>query len=347
MMRKRIVWFFLFVVALGLVIGMKNAEKIVFLSHAIFQASSNAPVISVADLAGKNLSTQRAYWSERIKQIGGGRAVEELKAMGKLGESHKMAHVLGEVLYDELGTDGVGSCDDAFEYGCYHGFFDRAVRAKGISVIGVFNKACRAAWGARYLPCHHGIGHGVIAYAGGNYLVEALMTCKTISTEPTGGCLSGVFMGYNFQNFDHSGSVHVRSFDDANAQLPCALLPHEFVAACYGEQPQWWLAVFNNDVKKTGMLCLQAGTTEAQEACFHGIGNYVAPFAQYDVDRTIASCSQMPGRRQQAWCQEGASLIFLSQSLTRDHARDVCRGLEADDETMCVQKILSNPFWQK
>lgn len=341
--RKGLVFLPYLLITLGMVVGF------FFFSQVRTTKSTADAHVDLTLLSKKTPREQAAYLGDSIRAYGAGTVYQELKAAttaGTVGASHGIAHAFGEALYAEVGTEGIGICDDAFEFGCYHGFFGRAVSTEGPSVMQKLNAACRSTWGARYLPCHHGIGHGVIASVGVNRLVDALRLCATISSEPIGGCASGVIMGYNFRNLNHSDTIETRPIERNDPQLPCVAAPREFLPACYAEQPQWWLAVLGNDFKKIGILCAKA-PDEASDACFHGIGNFAAPALQFDVERAKAACSDMPTRDSQVQCREGASWIFLAQSATRDRAPLLCQGLEPDAETVCMQKITSNPFWQK
>ena len=307
------------------------------------------PPVDLALLSKKTPSESRMYLGEMLRARGARAVYQELKAQAAgstVGENHGIAHALGEALYAEAGTRGIGVCDDAFEFGCYHGFFGSAVNTEGPSVVIKLNAACRATWGEKYLPCHHGIGHGIIAYTGVNRLIEALDLCKTISSEPIGGCASGVIMGYNFRNLNHSSTIELRPIEESNPQLPCATVPREFLRSCYAEQPQWWLAVLGNDFKKIGVLCAEA-PEEARDACFHGIGNFAAPAVQFDVQGTRAACDALPTAESRVQCREGASWIFLAQASTRERAPLLCQGLESGAATVCMQKIISNPFWRE
>lgn len=318
-------------------------------SHPLTTKNTTDPHLNLPILSKKTPLEQRAYLLDRILTHGAKNVYQEIKTAATLdtvGKYHGIAHSFGEALYDALGTPGVGVCDDAFEFGCYHGFFGNAVSTEGPPVIAKLNAACRLTWDDKYLPCHHGIGHGILAYVGVNRLAEALNLCKTISSETIGGCASGVIMAYNFRNLNHSDTVETRPVEQNNPQLPCATVPREFLAACYAEQPQWWLAVLGNDFKKIGALCSKA-PKEARDACFHGVGNFIAPAVQFDVERTKMACDDMPTIGSRTLCREGASWIFLAQSSTRDKAPMVCQGLEPDAETVCIQKVTSNPFWQR
>ena len=290
----------------------------------------------------QTLREAKISWEKRIKEIGPEKASKEFvsQAPSLPLSTHDQAHAFGEALYAVEGLNGLGYCDSSFEFGCYHSFFGVAVAEEGIGVLSKFDEACKSAYPKMYMPCQHGIGHGILVYTDYENLIDALKLCETVSTLPTGGCSSGVFMENNFHTMDTSvGTSFLRSTDN-DLYAPCNTLPERFQASCYFEQVQWWQNLFNNDFEYLGKLCVALPANSAEyTACYNGIGNYVAAFAAREYQGIINQCATMPDDQSVASCHEGASWLLLSEEKTRDSAHSLCTSLKEPYQSACLQKL--------
>lgn len=253
---------------------------------------------------------------------------------------HTQAHVFGEALYEIEGFRGVHVCDSAFAFGCYHSFFGIAIHEQGVGALSLFDEVCRSTYGKAYEPCQHGIGHGVLAYTGYDALESALELCEIVSSNPTGGCSSGVFMEYNFRTMGAVEGGDVMRDVGEDIYAPCNSLSEEYQQSCYLEQVQWWEELFDFDYEKLGGLCnaLPVGSLNF-EACFHGIGNYLAAYAGLDPVHITSLCALMPDRDTVALCHEGASWLVRGDGSGIDEARRVCEKLPQPEEAFCSAKL--------
>lgn len=307
-------------------------------------AIPNLPAIPATnDLSGSRLLALGKLWTRYVTEAGAEQAYTDFKTQySPVSEnvSHSAAHMLGEILYDTQGVAGVGVCDNTFAFGCYHGFFGKAVAAEGINVISELDKACIAKWGIKGTGCQHGIGHGIQTYYQDDKLVESLTACATLTwQEPIGGCTSGVFMEYNFKTMEMGQTnARTRKVTETNIHEPCDKVPEQFLQACYFEQPQWWQSAFKTDYKKIGSLCNSIKKISAREACYLGIGNSMSPTVEYDVDKTIANCKLIEQIEGQTLCRAGASwIIFANPKYSKDTDK-LCDGLSEDYKHYCLQK---------
>lgn len=253
------------------------------------------------------------------------------------GPRHAAAHLFGEALYRERGLDGLGVCDQTFEFGCYHGFLGIAIAQEGVEVLPELDQACQKRWDDAYLPCQHGIGHGVLTYVGTENLIEALELCTTISWQPTGGCSSGVFMEYNFRTMEDPARGVLRPLGE-NPYAPCDTLPAKHRPSCYFEQVQWWTSVYDRDFTRIGSLCAQIDSAKLRATCFEGAGNYAAAFTDHAVPETIAVCQKMPNAEGRQQCFEGASWIFSArESLTTAERAPLCDKLVGAAKERCYE----------
>ncbi|HYE22300.1 MAG TPA: hypothetical protein VD998_01780 [Verrucomicrobiae bacterium] len=253
---------------------------------------------------------------------------------------HTLAHVFGEELYVSEGYNGVAVCDDTFEFGCYHGFFSAGLSSGDMNEIYKFDEACKSKWGEKFLPCQHGIGHGILSQ--GMDLNEALEWCKKITWHPTGGCTSGVFMEYNFPTLtDHSGTAP-RKLSGDNYYSPCDKVSVDFVNGCYFELPQWWLSVVNRDFGKMGQLCNDVESGNGRQWCFYGIGNYAAANSNFNISSTITICDSIDVKDGQNWCRESAAWLYLPKANQAENVKALCGKIPE-----CLQRLKLNPYFDE
>lgn len=286
-----------------------------------------------------DLRILKEKWQAIIKEEGGEKAyaafLEEAPTLAL--DTHSQAHAFGEALYEAEGLPGLKACDSSFEFGCYHSFFGVAVYNEGIESLPAFDEACKSKYGDMNLPCQHGIGHGVLVYTDYDHLEDALALCETISTLPTGGCSSGVFMEYNFHTMDNND--YIREVE-GNLHEPCNSLPERFQASCYFEQVQWWQNVFDGDFKKIGELCAELPQdSAAYQACYNGAGNYSAAQAEMDIEKIIDLCAQMPDEQSRGLCNEGASWLIRADAQKGKEAEKLCTILNEPEKSQCLQKL--------
>lgn len=313
--------------------------------YLLFSSVEYLPTNSLRSLpeSASTLRASKEHWESVIKNDGAQNAYETFKKsvpkLATTASSHAEAHAFGEALYEVAGLQGMSVCDSSFEFGCYHSFFGLAVNAEGIEALPKFDAACKKKYGDMNLPCQHGIGHGILVYT--DYaLVKALELCETISTLPTGGCSSGVFMEYNFHSMAENGDGSYLREKTENIYEPCDTLPEKFRASCYVEQVQWWQTEFHDDFKYIGTLCeaLPVGS-ETYEACYHGVGNYVAASAQGEFEKIVSTCNLMSSDKSKALCHEGASWLIRGQEGKHQEAQKLCDVLEEPYRTICSRKL--------
>jgi hypothetical protein len=305
----------------------------------LLSENQSKPIDPLAALWSGNYTSDKKFWKERIDNAGTDVAYEEFKAatQGKdFGVAHTLAHIMGELIYEKEGIEGVANCDSTFAFGCYHSFFGKAISENGIGVVESLDQACIRKWGEKGLGCPHGIGHGVQGYYGDEKLIDALEVCTKLNwKEPIGGCTSGVFMEFNFHTME-SFRAENRKLDPENPHYPCNEVPDKFRQACYFEQAQWWAQVVDGGYAQLGVLCKEVNEKSALEACFRGIGNTIAPSTKYNSTETIASCALMPGDEEELLCREGASWSFYAEPSARDRVGEVCIGLGEVRSKRCL-----------
>lgn len=300
----------------------------------------------------------RSYWREQIQVYGGSKAYAEFVRWAEdtnIDQQHTLAHIMGGLLYKELGEAGLAVCDSSFSFGCYHEFLGQAIHAGGLSVVTSLNKACVDHLGPQALSCQHGIGHGIQTYAGYDRddLTVALEECRTLPyNDPIGGCYGGVFMEYNMRTMLSLDGVGPREGEGGDPHEPCNSLDSEFQASCYFWQPQWWVYMSSGtmDVAERyaamGADCRTIGNEAHEQLCFEGIGNVVGHEVSYDPAQTIDLCQAAAAKDPEAAlsCRAVAANTFFTAG-TPATAAAVCEGLVDEAHTYCL-KYSTNTFNQ-
>src|SRR5260221_183958 len=246
-MKARISVRLCFVVCLMVLIGF----EVVSLWHA---RNRSNPIISLSSGGGGiDIAQKRRELDLLMKRSGDNQAYELFKNayQNDTGNQHTVSHIFGELLYDRLGISGMKICDSTFAYGCYHGFFRRAVSKEGLSILPKLDLACTQKKQDEIGGCQHGLGHGIVSYLGYSKLLDALSECRHVSFQgPIGGCTSGVFMEYNLHTMDDPSGKTYRIFKSDRPYEPCDEILPQYAQACYFQLPQWWGKVYARDYKQ-------------------------------------------------------------------------------------------------
>jgi len=218
----------------------------------------------------------QALWEGKMEHVNGEELyndfIEEYQDI-QPDTQHLLTHIIGGILYDNLGLEGIIICRFDFGYGCFHELFGQAMQQAGFSVLTILNDYCLDLSGRRIEQCQHGIGHGMLAYIGGyeySSLVEALEICKKYTSLSPYGCTGGVFMEYNFR--DIGEETNNRLIKEGEIQVPCSLLSQEFLSSCYFWQVQWLLQSLPGSIEERvgtiNTVCKEVQNKKAQEWCF-------------------------------------------------------------------------------
>lgn len=256
---------------------------------------------------------------------------------------HNLAHWIGTEIYVKSGMGGLLVCDEAFDYGCYHGFFIKAFEKEGKNLYSSGDKHCfgDGSQPLKYGGCIHGLGHGVL-YLNGydeNGLISALKDCESLSSESSiDGCNNGVFMEFNtrtMQSLD-SGDIKVREYNPQTPDYPCSVLDLKYKADCYYEIPAWWSNVINSDFIKMISFCQLVTDKESQNSCFGGVGRMVPVNNNYRSDKVWEVCSQITTATGQTYCIEKSVEVLLN--LSKPEAIDLCDHLSQASKS-CRDKM--------
>lgn len=295
----------------------------------------------------KNFQSKNSTWPDReyiadlrnslknnVQKEGGERAYLKLKEQFEKKEPqssvipHLAAHLFGEIIYQDMGMDGLTICDKSFTYGCFHGFFNAITSEKGIEYIPELNRICKENTKViSPLACQHGLGHGLGEYYGPEKVGLSLKECRKMGAESIPfGCVGGVFMEYNFPSmfdFISQNDDVVRKFDENNPYGPCMNVEDEFRKSCYFRLTEWWEVITEKDYRKMGNLCGGIRAEAYKNACFTGIGAALITTNGFLTPQAKESCSLMPNKISVELCLTGSSFI-LKTVQKNEEAKNIC-----------------------
>jgi hypothetical protein len=194
----------------------------------------------------------------------------------------RLSHWIGNEIYLREGLSGIRFCDDAYNWGCYHGFIGRAISEEGIDTMYRIEETCRKTYQGNVVGingCVHGVGHGLMASEGYEYkhLVKALDRCDTFTYIPSKEqCLSGVFMENNSRLMEQffGRKVVPREFNPEDPYDPCDKLIFKYQTYCYLELPARWWNYVNHDVDKMEKLCRVIENVDNRNSCLHAFEEF-------------------------------------------------------------------------
>lgn len=300
----------------------------------------------------KNPSNQLIYdkWYTQIKRLGGQKAyllfkTETEKKPMKI--RHNDAHLFGEALYQIEGKDGISVCDVSFNYGCYHSFLASVINSEGTDLIPELSKRCFEKSGKDGSACQHGIGHGVLSSLGYDLasLRKSIAVCHGFkNTDPVGGCLSGVFMEYNFQSM-LLNEGKVRRIDENNPYFPCFDIDIVYTRACIYQQAQWWLSSLRlpseERVIRIDSLCNGLRDPQLKTQCYKGLGVDLFAYANYDLVAAKKLCHSLNSSATEAICRSGIAILISGIPDLKKESLALCTdpSLNLLDQQLCLKQL--------
>lgn len=335
------VFLFFVLLGMGLLWGSKRDTRIT----ATNPATPTAPTTQRDDFSFTEFKETRDLWSEKIEILGAQKAYSEFiaRAMETPWKAHQLMHIIGALLYEKEGLDGIALCDETELYGCYHGFIAQAVETQGLEAFGTVAEKCsRENTWERNAACIHGIGHGLLGLVGRKNITMALDLCESIhkkyglSKKDITGCFSGLFMEYHFTHEKSTGAPMV--IPEA-LQEPCDTIPEDFLPQCYFEQPHWWRSGLKKDIRSIGDLCMQLPKEAERDACFLGLGLVftLEPEAT-SREKVRDMCKNMSTQDIQNHCLVGAAWFYFFRPDRQEWAHGLCTDLPDELQKKCLQQ---------
>lgn len=278
----------------------------------------------------------RDFWLARAERDGGAVAYEAFKYANNaaaIGEQHLASHVMGNVLYETEGIEGVVVCDNAFGFGCFHGLFSIALASEGVEAVNELDAACVDRFGVLGTGCMHGIGHGILEYVGYDQIGQALDLCKqTTQLVSILGCTSGVFMEHNTPlEEDTNGLLRsvAREFSSTDPYGVCDGI-EQAQDSCYFELAAWWALALDEDWGRMEELCSALSDTRNRQFCFLGFGHALGTMVSYDTGKILPVCEAVNDAAGSTLCRAGAYWALFANSKLDDAESKLCDGATAE-----------------
>lgn len=304
---------------------------------------SRSSFIQTPKLSEMTFAQLKIYFTDLANQKGAKEAFEILKtaSVPPNTDMHLLGHVVGDVLYSQVGLNGIKICTEDFRNACSHSIVVGLFSDKGEAALGQITQACKQAPGGAgaYTMCFHGLGHGILAFTDYD-LEKAIQICqKTNEEAEIAQCISGTIMEI-ISGGDHDKPLWSRQRKKylfaSNPFYPCSadFMPEEAKHLCYNYlTPFLWEAIgadinrpTESDFAKSFALCKLIPQKDLlyESSCYGGFGKEFTTLAQNRDIRKIDTMSDEQFLKVYKWCQ-------LAQDM---------KGIDA-----CLLQALSSIYW--
>ena len=208
-------------------------------------------------------------------------------------DQHLLGHVVGDILYEQEGIDGMGLCTHDFRNACSHTMVIGALIDFGEGALPQIREACFNAPGGKgaYTMCFHGLGHGVLAYNGYD-MEDTVAMCGRFGTEEYNDreaieCFGGAIMeiigggGHDQETWAEKRKEYLKPADPFGI-CKSNIVPDSWRPMCYNYMTPFAFEAFGADMaypdpeiyKKTFALCdkIPASQKAERQSCFGGLG---------------------------------------------------------------------------
>lgn len=237
-------------------------------------------------------------------------------------DAHLLGHVVGDVLYEQEGINGMKYCTDDLRNACSHSIVVGAFLELGRSAVTQAAGICKDAPGGRgaYSMCVHGLGHGVLASAEYDF-DKAIELCRDLDgdnfknreyVECVGGATMEMMAGIHDR--DQWEKQKIKFLPDSDPLAPCnrSSVGDEVKSICYTYLTPRLFQVAgadlgrptSDDFKKAFKYCEKIPVTSVgdRQACFGGFGKEFVVLANSRNVQSIDKMSQDQLKLIYSWC---------------------------------------------
>lgn len=232
---------------------------------------------------------------------------------------HLLGHVVGDELYRQKGLEGITVCTNDFRNACSHSIVIGLLTEQGEAALPAITQACGQAPGGSgaYTMCFHGLGHGVLAYAGYD-LDRAIAMCGKTSTQGEAPqCIGGAIMeiisggGHNRELWaEHRLKYLTKENPFASCQSRTMPADGRIFCLIYITPYLWEAAGADignpgeKDFATSFRFCdaLPADDIAGRDACFGGFGKEFTTLANNRDIRNVDQMNEAHMRQVYDWC---------------------------------------------
>ena len=250
--------------------------------------------------------------------------------------THSIGHLLGDVAYERHGNKAFGMCDLIFNFGCYHGVVDSAVRKHGVdtSIVLDLYQACEGSMD-NTAPCIHPLGHASAIVS--NYsLPEAFALCDRLFPDEhiATDCWDGVMMEYINRSAPNAPGIPYGDVSDPYA--PCDSVASKYQASCVSTHTSYLIHIWGRDYARVLSFCLSFSNDEIVNRCVDAMGSHIAQ-RYFDTPEAIFPLCEHAFSKK-GWCVMGSIVPFLAAD-NDTQADDLCGLLTSEDRKRCTQRL--------
>lgn len=254
-------------------------------------------------------------------------------------QTHGIGHILGEEAYRVYKERAFGLCDPIFNFGCYHGVVDMAIRTKGlmVSLPRELFDACRATL-KDPSPCIHPLGHAA-AIVSRYDAIAAFRICDGLYPDPKVAlsCWNGVMM----EDINRSSPSAPKDpyGDPNNPYFPCDTFPSKYEASCVGMHVSYLQSIWGFDFRRLTGYCQHYSADETVHQCLDALGALAAQTYFSSTSDIIGACAWSGDKT--PLCIDGA-VVPLVSAHHNDAATALCQSLQDPAEVrICTERIIS------
>ncbi|HEY0907798.1 MAG TPA: hypothetical protein VGE35_00435 [Candidatus Paceibacterota bacterium] len=319
-MRKRVKGFWQKCGWLGAAVAIMLALCVCMASYLAYGDSLRYS--EAGELKGKalNFKDLSVFFADLAHEKGAIYAFEVLKRapLPPNIDIHLLGHVVGDILYEQEGPEGIMLCTSDFRNACSHTIVIGTLLEKGPDSFSEIAALCRRAPGGSgaYTMCFHGLGHGVLAF--NDYeLPTAVKMCEKAS--PTRGreyreCVGGTIMEMisGVHDVEMWKEKVKKYFKDEDPLYPCSasFIPNEAKSMCYTYLTPHLFTAAGADLGRPDLKSIEKAFTycdplkgQSRNACFDGFGKEFAVLVQNRDIRIIESMTEKQMTRMLDMCE--------------------------------------------
>ena len=206
--------------------------------------------------------------------------------------SHAAGHLLGEEAYRVYKEKAFSMCDPMFNYGCYHGVVDKAIRINGPKAHIVFDlkRACDT-----HLvdagPCIHPLGHASTTVSNYN-VISAFELCDRLYPDPNVAfsCWNGAMMEYINRSAPNAPQfLYGKALDP---YYPCNTFPAKYESSCVSMHMSYLMQLWGRDYDKIFAHCHSYTSEQTRNHCIDAVGSLIGLQYFNDTQSIVTTCSK-------------------------------------------------------
>jgi plastocyanin len=259
---------------------------------------------------------------------------------GVIGNPHDLSHLVGQLIFETYGFQGLHICEPVFAFGCYHGLmavaFNHNEEKDYLSNLSAAEAGCGTLGdqaSADYWSCIHGMGHGIATFREYD-LKKSLEDCDFLDEQLRTYCHDGVFMEFSI-------SAPPSFYKKENPIYPCDAVDESYQTACARSQVQVMRLRLGLDTDNIVRNCQKTGNDSIIFHCIDALGYSIGQTSGGRASKIILDCRQIEGEKLEAQCASAAAgeLVFQDYQGWPQAVTEVCESLGEPFQNSCRERV--------